>query len=112
MLIPSKKQFLKWTMLSKIGYLSGVLGFIMASIQITLWLLPDKVGYSDRLIQEQNKPEVKIARVEFQNFYQEPEPYIVVILENTSHVTARNINIKMLGENRVFDLPQGGIALC
>lgn len=63
---------------------------------------------SDKLIIDSHKTKIVIDRVKLSNFDGVDEPYVVMVLKNTSEVTAKNINISFISESKeIFAKPDG-----
>lgn len=101
LLIPTKKQFLKWTMLSRLGYLAAVIGIPVCSIQLTIWGWevyqwsqpgPQILTAADKLIIDQNPTNLEILNVTIEESDSKRD-MIVFTLRNPSTVTAENVRV-------------------
>lgn len=108
--MPYYRRWKKWTLISKIGFVSGITTILMTLIQLSIWSIGDKKDLppSEKLIVDKYKTEVVIDRIEIINFQKFKEPYVVMILKNNSEVTARNVNVSFVSESgELFIAPDG-----
>lgn len=101
MLIPTKKQFLGWTMPTRVGYLAAIATFITFAIQIPDWGYrvyswlqdaPPKLSAADKLVIDQNPTKVTITGVSKKPVGPNKEA-VFLTLTNNSKVTARNVRV-------------------
>lgn len=101
LLIPTKKQFLSWTMLHRLGYISAVIGIPVCVIQLILWGIdayywlqpaPQILSVSDRLTIDQNPTRLEIDNVSIEK-YDSQRDVVVFKLRNPSTVTAKNVRV-------------------
>lgn len=101
LLIPQKKQFLKWTILNRTGYIAAVIGIPVGSIQLILWAwgiyqwyqpAPQILTAADKLVIDQNPTKLEIADVSIEE-YDSKRDMIVFKLRNPSKVTAKNVRV-------------------
>lgn len=101
LLIPTKNQFYKWTIPTRIGYIAAVIGISVGGIQLCLWggeiykwsqPAPQILTAADKLVIDQNPTNLEIADVFIENFDSKHD-MIVLTLKNPSTVTAKNVRI-------------------
>ncbi|CAK1692133.1 SMODS-associating 2TM beta-strand rich effector domain-containing protein [Vibrio crassostreae] len=101
LLVPTKKQFLGWTMLNRLGYIAAVVGIPVSMIQLSLWSLdayqwlqpgPQVLTAADKLIIDQNPTKLEIDSVSIEK-YDSQRDMVVFTLRNPSTVTAKNVRV-------------------
>ncbi|CAH7427699.1 conserved hypothetical protein [Vibrio chagasii] len=101
LLVPTKKQFLGWTMLNRLGYIAAVIGIPVSVIQLSLWSLdayqwlqpgPRILTAADKLIIDQNPTKLEIDSVSIEK-YDSQRDMVVFTLRNPSTVTAKNVRV-------------------
>ena len=116
-LIPTKKQFLGWTMLSRIGYIAAVIGISVGAIQLTLWGFdvyqwskptPKVLSNSDKLLIDQNPTKLEIKNVRIEK-YDSKRDIVIFELLNSSTVTAKNVRVDFYNHRNEKSNYSGGM---
>jgi hypothetical protein len=101
LLIPTKEQFKKWTMLSRMGYIAAVVGIPVGLVQLVLWAIglvqwlgpsPTTLSAQDLLIIDKNPTKLEITGVEKEKYGTKYE-IVTFSIKNTSTVTAKNVRV-------------------
>lgn len=101
LLLPTKKQFQKWNMLNRMGYIAAFIGIPVAITQLVLWIsstyqwlesAPKILTVADKLLIDSNPTNLEIADVSIQK-YDSKRDVIVFTLVNPSSVTAKNVRV-------------------
>ncbi len=101
LLIPSKKQFLSWSMLNRMGYVAAAIGIPVGVLQLFLWGIdayrwsqpsPLILSVADKLLIDQNPTKLEIEKVSVEQ-YDSKRDMVVFTLKNPSTVTAKNVRV-------------------
>lgn len=107
LLFPTKNQFKKWTMLSRVSYIAAAIGIPVTAIQLSLWAwgayqwiqpAPQVLTAADKLLIDQNPTKLEIADVAIEK-YDSKREMIVFKLKNPSRVTAKNVRVNFYNHN-------------
>ena len=101
LIIPSKKQFNRWTILKRVAYLASLVAVIGFAIKILTWSYgvytwfqpaPANLSPADLLIIDQNPTSVEITNISIESLGTGSEA-VFLTLTNNSSVTARNVQV-------------------
>lgn len=97
-MIPSKKQWSKWTLPSKhttIGLLFSIFSMLLA---VTFWYFPkhnNDMGIQDAVLKSQNPTEIELTSISTKHWVGDNEPYLTLVFENYSKNTAYKFSAKL-----------------
>lgn len=101
LLIPSREQFKKWTMPTRVSFIAAVFGIPIALIQSSLWIkdiyqwlqpAPLKLSAQDLLVIDKNPTKLDIVAVEKEK-YSPTDEMVTISIKNSSNVTAKNVRV-------------------
>jgi hypothetical protein len=100
-MLPTKQQWTNYSLLEKWGAISAlatVLGLIFA---VYVYLVPpaSPLSISDKVMKDDNPTKLKIEKVELKHWLGDSEPYVTVVIKNTSSRTALRVIPSFVGED-------------
>ena len=103
-MLPSRKQFFKWTLPSKASYISLIVGVIAVVLAIAFWLWPRSTpSPTDEFVIRNNPIKIELMQVKIMRWMGDDQDSITAILKNSSSTPVDRVRFSLGDE--IGDVP-------
>ena len=103
-MIPTKEQWKAFSLLEKWGIVSAICTVLGLLFAVFIYIHPpvDPISIQEKIAKDDNKTNLTIDKIEIKNWLGDSEPYITIVIRNTSNRTALNVIPTFTSQNKAW----------